>query len=455
MLGVAVSILCLLISLPRQDTLSLEADTVVIQALKHFNMSPPYIIQSGVTIGREINIFKAMFKEAQSGTISFLNGPNITKNNAKNNGLCTKLFLLQHYSNIMANNFEPSNCIALIFAPTKVIEVITSNVNLQLNQEVYFLDSSSLEVFESYQVNSIKIFRRLGIFVGPTMYAFQAEVAVEQNFIKRRSNFMGVTLKGMTETEAPLLLFEDNYKSIAPFFVTNRTFDVTGLVQGMYFEVLKILEEQLNFTTRLFKREDGVWGSGFIQDNGSFKTSGMITNLVEGSADILASSLGIVYPRNLFVDYLPPISYDVGALHIKNNDDITDGLDLTTFIEPFSLGLWIVILVSASTITAIIYFIAVALECRDPMTPKQIPGKLWTCLMVYMGGKHGPSKLDSVQSYKVIIFTSLISGTVVWISYRAFLTSELALATKVFPFHDFESLANTNYRYTRCFNYKL
>jgi hypothetical protein len=47
-----------------------------------------------------------------------------------------------------------------------------------------------------------------------------------------------------------------------------------------------------------------------------------------------------------------------------------------------------------------------------------------------------------------VIFTSLLAGTVVWISYRASLTSELSVAKKKLPFNDLESLSNTDYRLT-------
>jgi hypothetical protein len=51
------------------------------------------------------------------------------------------------------------------------------------------------------------------------------------------------------------------------------------------------------------------------------KTSGMINNLVDGSADFNATALSIVSPRNLFVDFLPPITYNVLSLHIESELD--------------------------------------------------------------------------------------------------------------------------------------
>jgi hypothetical protein len=68
--------------------------------------------------------------------------------------------------------------------------------------------------------------------------------------------------------------------------------------------------------------------------------------------------------------------------------------------------------------------------------------------MANFGGKPVPTKLDTIQSYRCVIFTSLLAGTVVWISYRASLTSDLSAAKMKLPFNDMESLSNTDYRLT-------
>merc|ERR1712062_266953 len=50
------------------------------------------------------------------------------------------------------------------------------------------------------------------------------------------------------------------------------------------------------------------------------------------------------------------------------------------------------------------------------------------------------------QSYKIIIFTSLLSGTIIWLCYRACLTGELSIVNQIFPFHDLESLSTTDWK---------
>jgi hypothetical protein len=44
------------------------------------------------------------------------------------------------------------------------IQVLMSNIQLQINQEIYFLDTSTLEVFETYEINNKKTAQKLGVF---------------------------------------------------------------------------------------------------------------------------------------------------------------------------------------------------------------------------------------------------------------------------------------------------
>jgi hypothetical protein len=108
---------------------------------------------------------------------------------------------------------------------------------------------------------------------------FNLEPGAEMDFVQRRSDFQGVTLKAMVEIQSNDLRIPPNFKAmgtifdlhaldlkykrnyiLAMFFPENKTYDVTGLTNGLYKEVLTILETELNFTTRQYKRQDGAWG---------------------------------------------------------------------------------------------------------------------------------------------------------------------------------------------------
>ena len=71
---------------------------------------------------------------------------------------------------------------------------------------------------------------------------------------------------------------------------------------------------------------------------------------------------------------------------------------------------------------------------------------IWTSLTPIVGGKPGPSQLDSRRTYKAIIFISLLGGLIIWIAYRSFLTAALSVVDKKYPFNDLESLSKTNWK---------
>ena len=73
-------------------------------------------------------------------------------------------------------------------------------------------------------------------------------------------------------------------------------------------------------------------------------------------------------------------------------------------------------------------------------------GFLWYSSTVYFGGKPSVTAIDSKRTYKLIVFVSLLGGIIIWISYRSFLTAELAINIKKYPFNDMHSLSKTNWR---------
>ena len=104
--------------------------------------------------------------------------------------------------------------------------------------------------------------------------------------VKRRSNFYGLQLSGMTEitkfTYCKSCQSED-WKAILPFFENNNTFEITDdMVKGIFIDVLQSLEQRFNFTTKLYIRKDRKWGAPEAFPNGTIAVDGMIQNLMEG-----------------------------------------------------------------------------------------------------------------------------------------------------------------------------
>ena len=109
--------------------------------------------------------------------------------------------------------------------------------------------------------------------------------------VKRRSNFYGLKLSGMTEitkfTYCKTCSQSKNWKSLLPFFEKNNTFEITNMVEGIFIDVLHSLEQRFNFTTKLYIRKDRKWGAPEAFPNGTIAVDGMIQNLMEGNQLII------------------------------------------------------------------------------------------------------------------------------------------------------------------------
>jgi hypothetical protein len=123
--------------------------------------------------------------------------------------------------------------VAVLLNIIDTFDELLTKVTVEINQQIYFVNNSTLAVFEAYNINNIKVIRKLGIFSN-NYNSFVSEDNVEENFLKRRADFQGAAFKGMVEHERPSIVLQDDFENIAPYFTQYDTFDVTGLTFGIY-----------------------------------------------------------------------------------------------------------------------------------------------------------------------------------------------------------------------------
>ena len=92
---------------------------------------------------------------------------------------------------------------------------ILSSSNLKIHQPIYFYKEDTQEVYEKYNINDRKIIKKLGQV---TENGFEWMNSVSSNIIKRRSDFHGLILKGMTEFVGTDMRADDSYLTSAPYF---------------------------------------------------------------------------------------------------------------------------------------------------------------------------------------------------------------------------------------------
>ena len=316
-------------------------------------------------------------------------------------------------------------------------EYSLGNENVEINQQIYFL-TPSLELHEKYTVNGHVVTTKLVYFVGDLLIPIDS---IEQSFWKRRKDFHGFQMIGMTDTIPSAI--QINIEN-ATYFPTNQTYDVTTSMQGSYFDIWKNLQRVLNFTTKIYKRKERNWGVPIQLSNGTIELSdGMIKDVMIGKAHVLMSAASVLYARYLVIDYLQPIMRRDGGIFVSK-DALQEGFDFKVFYHPFAKWTWMLIVFSSLMVT-----LCIILLWKISNTTEILPSSIKVLIMslkVNLGTNGFSSVENHTTSLKFLFFTTLLMGNVIWLSYNGALLSELITPKVVKPFHDLDTLIKSKYR---------
>ena len=120
--------------------------------------------------------------------------------------------------------------ILVVMCNDKEFEEIYQLIDATIDKNIFIIKVSSKETFEVYSINGNQVIRKLGHF--NEVYKFVWAKDLNRNFIKRRSNFLGLQIKTMTEKYANYLILDSRYKKNAPYFANNDTYQVNGYTSG-------------------------------------------------------------------------------------------------------------------------------------------------------------------------------------------------------------------------------
>ena len=163
-------------------------------------------------------------------------------------------------------------------------------------------------------------------------------------------------------------------------------------------------------------------------------------------ADMIVAHLDITNFRHFVIDYLYPIWNHNGGIYIKSKS-LKEGFDFGVFWRPFEKWTWILLLISSFFISFCIIVTWKILYLNEKFIPNPFKVLLMT-LQANLGyDSFDQSLTNKLETHKVIVFTSLLMGNVLWLTYNGALLSELIIPKLDKPFHDLESLIKTNYKY--------
>ena len=261
--------------------------------------------------------------------------------------------------------------------------------------------------------------------------------------MKRRQNFHGSKLIALTVEGSDYIKIDN--KENAPYFPSNETYDVTGLVRGTFFDIWTILQNNLNFTTNIYSRIDNKVGVPILHPNGSISVpDGIIKDGMDGSADILLAGLAILYNRYLVIDYLVPLDSYPPGIYV-NKYSIQESHDFEVFLMPFDKWTWTTIISLSLIITTGIVLISKVLN-QENLNCLNFIDIFAKSLKANLGNSSFTPITNKFHSLQIVIFVALMTGNIIWIAYNGELLAKLVQPKFEKPFNDFESLAKSNYR---------
>ena len=146
--------------------------------------------------------------------------------------------------------------------------------------------------------------------------------------------------------------------------------------------------------------------------------------------------------RGQVLDTLPAIEDFKVGLFIKPIE--TEKVSWRTFLNPLSNELWITILIIAVVISCLLTGIELMFNSNYSSCLPICTSNLWVAFKANFGGK--PSFVHKSFTLQIILFTCLLVGSVIWIGYRASLTSKLSVRRVIMPFNSLESLLESDYK---------
>ena len=247
------------------------------------------------------------------------------------------------------------------------------------------------------------------------------------HLFERRRDLMGYTFQAETLSETP--------------YVTIKTGGREGLrLGGLWGDIWHgMLEKMMNFSTNIVLSPDRQWGAPL--ENGSW--NGIISRLMINQTQVGLASFTQTKSRMEVVDLSPALTEGMDRMFIKYPGR---GISWTTFIEPFDIYLWVMILCFIILLTLSLlstYVLGVEKKINtDNFSLTNSFITIWGSQIAQ--GSHLQPKTASTR---IVFCTSFVLGVILLASYSAKLISFLAVIKTNVPFQTLEDVLHSEYQF--------
>ena len=235
-----------------------------------------------------------------------------------------------------------------------------------------------------------------------------------------------------------------------PFLATNFTYDIHGRMiggKGFLFDILHLLESDLNFTTFLSLTVDGKFGGE--TNNGTW--NGMVGMLLRDETDVVVASLTQTSKRYQVIDYTIPIFPNIQATLISRRSSraVTN---LTLYEKRFSFMTWVLISIVMLVMTIGFYIVNESgidkfhsASDSEPFGPLQSVGLTAMTLMQL-------SYNISIKSTsaRVLFISCTIFAYIMFTFFACDLIAGMTTGSKEVPIKSFQDVLDMGYQVNMC-----
>ena len=171
--------------------------------------------------------------------------------------------------------------------------------------------------------------------------------------------------------------------------------------------------------------------------------SGIVKSVTSGFAEMIVTSMAQTVARSQVMDILPPIISPKAEIFIKVIKD--EEIYWSLFLHMFPAKVWLALYLVAVIISVILSTIKnVWSEGNESfMILKNLMDYLWFAFKANFGGSS--NQVHQNFSSRIVTFTCLFIGSLIWMLYRASVTSVLSAEKIKLPFTDLERLFKSDY----------
>ena len=168
-----------------------------------------------------------------------------------------------------------------------------------------------------------------------------------------------------------------------------------------------------------------------------------------GEGDVIVTALTVSRERFDVVNFSPPLGLETYAIFISRSG-ASEELSWASFLLPFSRTLWLVLAANVLLVVSLVNTFQGMLD-KDKgwnINCGKFLSQYWMIFCSYFGRdpKNFPKDRNGSSFFQTIAFIVLLCNNVVFMTYRASLTSELSTRRSKLPFTSLEEFHGTNYQ---------